>query len=166
MMGMVKMNRISMVCVLAMGVAACDENGEFAFPSASSATSAEEAAPLPANAPNQTFQEERDIERPDIFEANDSGLWDGRPSLGGVWVAHPDVRDPERVLITNSENGRSIIGALFRRERENPGPLLQVSSDAAEELGILAGAPTSMTCLLYTSPSPRDKRQSRMPSSA
>ena len=26
--------------------------------------------------------------------------------------------------------------------------------------------PTSITCLLYTSPSPRDKRQSRMPSSA
>ena len=25
---------------------------------------------------------------------------------------------------------------------------------------------SSMTCLLYTSPSPRDKRQSRMPSSA
>ena len=25
---------------------------------------------------------------------------------------------------------------------------------------------TTMTCLLYTSPSPRDKRQSRMPSSA
>ena len=25
---------------------------------------------------------------------------------------------------------------------------------------------TSYTCLLYTSPSPRDKRQSRMPSSA
>ena len=29
-----------------------------------------------------------------------------------------------------------------------------------------AGAPDSLTCLLYTSPSPRDKRQSRMPSSA
>ena len=27
-------------------------------------------------------------------------------------------------------------------------------------------APRSYTCLLYTSPSPRDKRQSRMPSSA
>ena len=27
-------------------------------------------------------------------------------------------------------------------------------------------APTLYTCLLYTSPSPRDKRQSRMPSSA
>ena len=28
------------------------------------------------------------------------------------------------------------------------------------------GAPPNMSCLLYTSPSPRDKRQSRMPSSA
>ena len=30
----------------------------------------------------------------------------------------------------------------------------------------LDGALTGKTCLLYTSPSPRDKRQSRMPSSA
>ena len=29
-----------------------------------------------------------------------------------------------------------------------------------------AADPTVYTCLLYTSPSPRDKRQSRMPSSA
>ena len=28
------------------------------------------------------------------------------------------------------------------------------------------GAPDDLICLLYTSPSPRDKRQSRMPSSA
>ena len=28
------------------------------------------------------------------------------------------------------------------------------------------GMATDVTCLLYTSPSPRDKRQSRMPSSA
>ena len=28
------------------------------------------------------------------------------------------------------------------------------------------GGPTTYSCLLYTSPSPRDKRQSRMPSSA
>ena len=28
------------------------------------------------------------------------------------------------------------------------------------------GIPTAVPCLLYTSPSPRDKRQSRMPSSA
>ena len=29
-------------------------------------------------------------------------------------------------------------GALFRRERENPGPILQVSSDAANALDMLA----------------------------
>ena len=34
-----------------------------------------------------------------------------------------------------------------------------------EEGGIVAAAPY-FACLLYTSPSPRDKRQSRMPSSA
>ena len=38
----------------------------------------------------------------------------------------------------------------------------------AKEEGILAGMSSggALTCLLYTSPSPRDKRQSRMPSSA
>ena len=33
-------------------------------------------------------------------------------------------------------------------------------------VGLHAGHPEGYTCLLYTSPSPRDKRQSRMPSSA
>jgi hypothetical protein len=68
--------------------------------------------------------------------------------LGGVWVAHPDVQDPERVIIRNTENGTEITGALFRRERENPGPLLQVSSDAADALGVLAGAPTELSVVV------------------
>lgn len=135
---------MSLALIAAMGLAACDENGEFAFP-ASEGTQAQ--TPLPANAPNQRVQSS-DIERPDIFEVTDRGLWDGRPSLGGVWVAHPDVQDPDRVVIRNTENGRSIVGALFRRERENPGPLLQVSSDAAEELGILAGSPTDLNVVV------------------
>jgi cell division septation protein DedD len=59
-------------------------------------------------------------------------------------VAHPDVTDPERVIIRNQDNGRFVVGALFRRERENPGPSLQVSSDAAEELGMLAGSPSTL----------------------
>ena len=59
-------------------------------------------------------------------------------------MAHPDASDPERVIIRNSANGKFVIGALFRRERENPGPALQVSSDAAEALGLLAGAPASL----------------------
>lgn len=91
-----------------------------------------------------TQETERDVEAPQVFSAEEQGLWDGRPSLGGVWVAHPYAKDPERVMIRNPANGQSVIGALFRRERDNPGPSLQVSSDAAEALGLLAGAPTKL----------------------
>ena len=87
---------------------------------------------------------ERDIEAPEVFHATEAGLWDGRPSLGGVWVAHPDVKEPERVIIRNQQNGQFVIGALFRRERETPGPRLQVSSDAAAALEMLAGTPTNL----------------------
>jgi cell division septation protein DedD len=88
---------------------------------------------------------EKDVEAPETFSLSGEGLWDGRPSLGGVWVAHASVKDPERVLVRNAKNGKSVVGALFRRERENPGPSLQVSSDAAEALGMLAGQPTEIS---------------------
>ncbi|MFX0541239.1 SPOR domain-containing protein [Roseovarius sp. S4756] len=87
---------------------------------------------------------ERDVEAPGVFQVTDEGLWDGRPSLGGVWVAHPDVKEPERVIIRNTANSKFVIGALFRRERANPGPAFQVSSDAAAALGMLAGAPAQL----------------------
>lgn len=90
---------------------------------------------------------QRDVEAPDVFSANEDGLWDGRPSLGGVWVAYPGVKDPERVIIRNEANGKSVIGALFRRERDNPGPKLQVSSDAAGELEMLAGQPAKLSVI-------------------
>ncbi|MEM7469947.1 MAG: SPOR domain-containing protein [Pseudomonadota bacterium] len=88
---------------------------------------------------------EQDVEAPEVFSVNENGLWDGRPSLGGVWVAYPDVKDPERVIIRNADTGKSVVGALFRRERLNPGPKLQVSSDAAVELGMLAGQPAKLS---------------------
>ncbi|WP_434286863.1 SPOR domain-containing protein [Celeribacter sp. SCSIO 80788] len=87
---------------------------------------------------------ERDVEAPDVFQVTDKGLWDGRPSLGGVWVAHSDVTDPERVIIRNEANGKFVIGALFKREVTAPGPGIQVSSDAAEALGMLAGSPATL----------------------
>ena len=93
---------------------------------------------------NSTQLVERDVEAPDVFQVTEAGLWDGRPSLGGVWVAHPDATDPERVIIRNTANGKFVIGALFRREREIPGPRLQTSSDAASALGMLAGAPVEL----------------------
>ncbi|PTW98838.1 SPOR domain-containing protein [Pararhodobacter aggregans] len=107
-----------------------------------------EGAPVTASAPAASGPGqrviERDVEAPEVFEMQEPGLWDGRPSLGGVWVAHPTARDPERVMIRNTRTGATVIGALFRRERENPGPRFQVSSEAANALGILAGAPTEI----------------------
>lgn len=87
---------------------------------------------------------ERDVEAPDVFQATDKGLWDGRPSLGGVWVAHPDATDPERVIIRNTSNQKFVVGVLYRPERQQPGPVIQVSSDAAEALGMLAGSPAEL----------------------
>jgi hypothetical protein len=97
-----------------------------------------------AAAPTKKKGAAQDVEAPDVFQATDSALWDGRPSLGGIWVAAPDVTNPERVMMFNPATGKSVTGALFKRERENPGPRLQLSSDAAEALGILAGQPTEI----------------------
>ncbi len=88
---------------------------------------------------------DRDVEAPEVFQVTEEALWDGRPSLGGVWVASPDATDPERVILRNPANGKFVIGALFRREAFNPGPKLQVSSDAADALGLLAGAPAKIS---------------------
>lgn len=88
---------------------------------------------------------ERDVEAPKVFSMTAKALWDGRPSLGGVWVAHTSVKDPQRVIIRNPANGKSVVGALFRREIDNPGPPLQLSSETADALGILAGQPVTLS---------------------
>ncbi|WP_373029591.1 SPOR domain-containing protein [Sulfitobacter sp.] len=115
-------------------LAGCDANGQFGLGQKNDT----------ASAPTSTKLVERDVEAPDVFSVTDQGLWDGRPSLGGVWVAHPDVTDPERVIIRNEANEKFVIGALFRRERDLPGPNLQISSDAAAALNVLAGAPAPL----------------------
>ena len=122
-------------------LAGCDESRQFVAMQAFKPNTETEGVPE-VGAAIKTV--ERDVESPDVFSANEAGLWDGRPSLGGVWVAHPDVTDPERVIIRNSDNDKFVVGALFRRERDIPGPRLQISSDAAEALGMLAGAPAEL----------------------
>ena len=87
----------------------------------------------------------RDVEAPSVFNVTAEALWDGRPSLGGVWVASDKATDPERVILRNPANGKFVIGALFRREAFNPGPPLQISSDAAAALGMMAGAPATVS---------------------
>ena len=124
-----------------MALTGCDENGQFVAMQAFQPATSVEGTPPPARRGKTV---ERDVEAPEVFSASEPGLWDGRPSLGGVWVAHPDVSEPERVIIRNVDNSKFVVGALFRRERDIPGPRLQISSDAAEALGILAGAPAEL----------------------
>ncbi len=134
--------RSSVTLVLALGLlAGCNENGQFVAMDAFKSNTSTSDQPEPGSAIKTV---ERDVEAPDVFSATEDGLWDGRPSLGGVWVAHPDVTEPERVIIRNTTNDKFVVGALFRRERDIPGPRLQISSDAAEALGMLAGAPAQL----------------------
>lgn len=134
--------RMGTILGLMGSLAACEDGQGFDFlkPKEGTAT----AADASSGADRSTKLVERDVEAPDVFQATEAGLWDGRPSLGGVWVAHPDVKDPERVIIRNPTNNKFVIGALFRKERETPGPRLQVSSDAAAALGMLAGQPANL----------------------
>ncbi|MEL6678291.1 MAG: SPOR domain-containing protein [Pseudomonadota bacterium] len=82
---------------------------------------------------------EADVERPELFAVAATGRWDGRPSLGGIWVAHPESTQPERVIIRRVDTEESVKGALFRRDRVVTGAPFQISSDAAEALGIAVG---------------------------
>ena len=126
-------------CAAGALLSGCSETGEFAL-----FAPQDTGSDTVSSADNSVKLVERDVEAPDVFQVTDMGLWDGRPSLGGVWVAHPDVTEPERVIIRNTGNSKFVIGALFRRERETPGPELQVSSDAAAALDMLAGAPSQL----------------------
>lgn len=134
---------------LAMSLTGCMDGSDGAGDTAGEATAFSER-------PSSSRLVERDVEAPEVFQVTDEGLWDGRPSLGGVWVAYSDVTDPERVIIRNEANGKFVIGALFRREREHPGPRIQVSSDAAAALEMLAGSPTTLniTALRREEPTP------------
>ncbi len=141
-MARTRTGRIALLLCSASLVTACEKGTDFNIFKKKDPTAEVSLDNAPSTASVRLV--ERDIEAPEVFQTTDQGLWDGRPSLGGVWVAHPDVKEPERVIIRNEENGKFVIGALFKRERDNPGPKLQISSDAAAALGMLAGAPDAL----------------------
>jgi rare lipoprotein A len=120
----------------------CDDDGQFAALQALQPSNPYTQARTNSGALVKTV--ERSVEAPDVFTTTELGLWDGRPSLGGVWVAHPDVNEPEQVIIRNLENNKFVVGALFLRARNIPGPRIQISSDAAEALDMRAGAPATL----------------------
>ena len=75
-------------------------------------------------------------EQPEILDISTSVLWDGKQTLGGNWISHPDVDSPERVLIKNIANGKSIVGAVFQQSKKIKSGSAQISSDAAKSLKI------------------------------
>jgi cell division septation protein DedD len=101
-----------------------------------------EPAPVAAPAPEPVV-EEAEVLRPDLYNVTDMGLWDGRPSIGGIWIAHPNVEQAERVRITNIANGRSVTGAVFARDPSIPGPPFLISGEAAATLGAEPGVPST-----------------------
>lgn len=129
--------RVALAGLTAVALAGCQVGG-----GAASSDGSTTAATATARS---TTLVDRDVEAPDVFNVTDSALWDGRPSLGGVWVASEKATDPERVILRNPANGKFVIGALFKREAFNPGPPLQISSDAAAALGLVAGQPATIS---------------------
>ena len=76
-----------------------------------------------------------------------------RPQAGAVWLGDQPI-----------QRCRSRVALMPQRGRIDWSFPITVREMVA--LGQVQGPRTSCCCLLYTSPSPRDKRQSRMPSSA
>ncbi len=137
-----RLRLVSGMIISAFALGACSETGGLNLGDAfKSKDTGEEVV---ARAAPNTASIERDVESPDVFYATEAALWDGRPSLGGIWISHPDVKEPERVLIRNKSNEKYVVGALFRHEREMPGPRLRMSSDAADALAMVAGSPTQV----------------------
>ena len=83
-------------------------------------------------------------EKPKILDISASVIWDGSQTLGGNWVSHPNIKSPERVLIKNTTNGKSVVGAVFQQTKNlNKGPSA-ISFDAAKALGISKNTETKL----------------------
>ena len=81
---------------------------------------------------------ENDVEAPEIFNAEGLAYWDGQSSLGGVWITHPSIDQPTRVLIKDKYGNKSVIGAIFNRSSDKDEKRMLLSSEAAASLGIEA----------------------------
>ena len=86
---------------------------------------------------------------------------DEAPATDAVNLQHElesirgNARDPKHALLVALEE------AIVEQRGGGPASVTEVFA-----AGMSAVEASSKRCLLYTSPSPRDKRQSRMPSSA
>ena len=75
---------------------------------------------------------------------------------GRLWKAADELRANSK--LTATEYSFPVLGIIFLRHANN--------RFVAAKAEIEKSLPVNPTCLLYTSPSPRDRTRSRMPSSA
>ena len=92
-------------------------------------------------------------------------LQDFLSAYGQEWIPGEIVVD-SIPLSAYLEAMEALILANAMPAGTNPGQFLRWNGDGWELVMPKVGCTLPEACLLYTSPSPRDKRQSRMPSSA
>ena len=89
-------------------------------------------------------------EKPKILDISATVIWDGSQTLGGNWVSHPNIKSPERVLIKNTTNGKSVVGAVFQQTKNLNKGLAAISSDAAKALGVSKHNETKLQIVAIT----------------
>ncbi|CZS11790.1 hypothetical protein CDFC105_93904 [Clostridioides difficile] len=72
------------------------------------------------------------------------------------------IRRPPRSTLSSS----SAASDVYKRQLEGAAMIREIAIKIAKEKGITEQKAWPEACLLYTSPSPRDRQKSRMPSSA
>ena len=95
-------------------------------------------------------------EKPEILDISASVIWDGDQTLGGNWISHPNVASPERVLIKNIANGKSIVGAVFQQPKKSKTGSALISSDAAKALDIAQNEKTKVQIVAVRAPESSD----------
>lgn len=88
---------------------------------------------------------------PDALRLTGTAVWDGRPTLGGLWIARPDV-ESRRVLIETRE-GSAAAMLLPNMSRDHR---FQLSSDLAGILGVGAGKTVAVRVTALMRPDARD----------
>ena len=83
---------------------------------------------------NQNSTKAGFVEKAEILDISASVIWGGEETLGGNWISHPKVQKPDRVLIRNISNGKSLVGAVLQQTLNTENSI--ISSDAAKTLGI------------------------------
>ena len=121
---------------------------------------------------------ERDVDKPFLMPVEDVFSITGRGTVGTGRIERGIIKvgDEISILGMGVDNKTTVTGVeMFRKlldegqAGDNAGLLLRGVDKEDLSRGMVLAAPGSITphtCLLYTSPSPRDQRGSRMPSSA